>query len=455
MSRKIRKPLARWALTMGAVLAVGTTLAACGGGSSDSGSAGGTSSGSQADLDAALKTGGEITYWSWTPSAKAQVDAFEKAYPNVKVNLVNKGTNTTEYTALTNAIQAGTGAPDVAQIEYYAIPQYALSDSLFDLTGYGLDQLKSDYTASTWGSVAFNGKVYGLPQDSGPMALFYNEKVFKEAGINEAPKTWDDYIADAKLIHAKNPKHYITADSGDGGFVSSMIWQAGGHPFNVDGNTIKVDFQDAGTKKFTAMWDQLHTAGLLSSTPGWTDAWFQGLGNGDIASLVTGAWMPGNLEANSTAAKGDWRVAPIPTYDGSTAVTAENGGSSQAVLKQSKNPALAAAFVRWLNHDPASIKVFLDSGGFPSTTADLSDPAFTDKKDPYFGNQQINKVLSAAAGTVAPNWSYLPIQAYALSIFGDTAGKAAYATTKPLDQGLAAWKAKIDAYAKQQGFTVQ
>jgi multiple sugar transport system substrate-binding protein len=455
MSRKIRKPLARWALTMGAVLAVGTTLAACGGGSSDSGSGSSVASGSQADLDAALKKGGTITYWSWTPSAKAQVDAFEKAYPNVKVNLQNQGTNTDQYTKMTTAIQAGSGAPDVAQIEYYAIPQYALSDSLLDLTTYGLDQLKSDYTASTWGSVAFNGKVYGLPQDSGPMALFYNEKIFKAAGINEAPKTWDDYIADAKLIHKKNPKDYITADSGDGGFTSSMIWQAGGHPFTVDGNSIDVNFKDAGTQKFTAMWNQLHTAGLLSDTVGWTDEWFKGLGNGNIASLVTGAWMPGNLEANATAAKGDWRVAPIPTYDGQTAVTSENGGSSQAVLKQSKNPALAAAFVRWLNHDPASIKVFLDSGGFPSTTSDLSSPAFTDKKDPYFGNQQVNKVLAAAAGTVAPNWSYLPIQAYAFTIFGDTAGKTSYNGNVDINKGLDAWKSKIDDYAKQQGFTVK
>ena len=46
----------------------------------------------------------------------------------VKVNLVNAGTGTTEYTKLQNAIKAGSGAPDIAQIEYYAVPQFALAE---------------------------------------------------------------------------------------------------------------------------------------------------------------------------------------------------------------------------------------------------------------------------------------------------------------------------------------
>ncbi|MEV9242000.1 extracellular solute-binding protein, partial [Klebsiella pneumoniae] len=90
-------------------------LTACSGG----GAGGGSNGGSADDIEKALQEGGEITYWSWTPSAEAQVAAFQKKYPNVKVNLVNAGTNTEEYTKLQNAIKAGSGAPDVVQIEYY------------------------------------------------------------------------------------------------------------------------------------------------------------------------------------------------------------------------------------------------------------------------------------------------------------------------------------------------
>ena len=162
--------------------------------------------------------------------------------------------------------------------------------------------------------------------------------------------------------------------------------------------------------------------------------------------------MPGVLESSVADAAGDWAVAPMPTYDG-TAVTAENGGGGQSVTKQSKNPALAAAFLRWLNSDPASIDVFLESGGFPSTTADLEDPEFVGLESDYFGGQKINEVLTQASKDVSSGWSYLPYQVYANSIFGDTVGQT-YANKVDLNEGLADWQSQLVEYGNEQGFTV-
>ena len=128
-------------------------------GSDDSKTTSGGSQGSPAAVDEALQKGGTITYWSWTPSAQAQVAAFEKAYPNVKVNYVNAGTGNDHYTKLQNTIKAGSGAPDVAQIEYQALPQFALPGSLVDLRQYGFDQFQSAYTPSTWAAVHAGGRV--------------------------------------------------------------------------------------------------------------------------------------------------------------------------------------------------------------------------------------------------------------------------------------------------------
>ncbi|NQX17493.1 sugar ABC transporter substrate-binding protein [Rathayibacter sp. VKM Ac-2857] len=431
-----------------AALAAGS-LAACSSGGTTGG--GTTASGTAADLDAALETGGKITYWSWTPSAEAQVAAFEKAYPKVDVELVNAGTNKDEYTKLENAIKAGSGAPDVVQIEYYAMPQFALSDSLLDLSQFGMSDLEDEFSASTWGSVNIDGKLVGLPQDSGPMAMFYNKKVFDQYGI-AVPTTWDEYIAAAKALQAADPSKFITADTGDAGFATSMIWQAGGEPFTTDGTNVTVNLADEGTEKWTGVWNQLVEGGLLSDTPAWGDEWYKGLGDGSIASLITGAWMPGVLESSVPDASGDWAVAPIPTYDG-TAVSAENGGGGQSVTKQSENPALAAAFLRWLNSDEASVDVFLESGGFPSTSADLSSPDFTGAESEYFGGQKINEVLTQASTDVRPGWSYLPFQVYANSVFGDTVGQA-YANKTSLDDGIAAWQSKLVEYGNAQGFTV-
>ena len=253
MNKRLRRGLSAVAIGVTAAVA----LAACASGGSSSG-------GSSDDISKALQDGGTLTYWSWTPSAKDQVAAFEKAYPKVKVKLVNAGTGADQYTKLQNTIKAGSGAPDVAQVEYYALPQFALSDSLLDLSSYGFGDLKDKFAASTWSSVDMDGKIYGLPQDSGPMALFYNKAVFDKYGIS-VPKTWDEYVAAAKKLHTADPDAYIAADSGDAGFTTSMIAQAGGTPFTTKGDKVTINLEDAGTKKWTKTWDQ-----LVEQGQGWT-----------------------------------------------------------------------------------------------------------------------------------------------------------------------------------------
>ena len=171
--------------TAGLALAAG--LAAC----SSSTSAGATSgaSGSSASSPAAASTGASaiaaalqqpttLTVWAWAPQTADIVKAFEKKYPKVKVNLVNAGTGSAEYTKLETAIKAGSGAPDVAQIEYYALPQFALQGALADLSADGLGSAQSQFSSAVWDSVNIGGKLVGLPQDTGPMALFYNKTVF-------------------------------------------------------------------------------------------------------------------------------------------------------------------------------------------------------------------------------------------------------------------------------------
>lgn len=403
------------------------------------------------DLDAALQQGGELTYWTWTLSAEEQVAAFEEEYPNVDVTVVNAGTGTEEYTKIQNALKAGSGAPDVAQIEYYAIPQFALSDSLVDLTAYGLDELEELYTPSTWNSVNVGGALYGLPQDSGPMVMFYNQAVFSEFEIS-VPTTWDEYAAAAEKLHTADPTKFIAADAGEAGTTTSMIWQAGGHPFTVNGTEVAIALDDEGSKKWAENWDRLMLTGALADTPAWSDEWFKALGDGTIATLVTGAWMPGSLESSAAEAAGDWRVAPMPTYDGEPA-TAENGGGGQAVLKQSKNPALAAAFLQWLNSDPTSLQIALDYGGFPSTMNELESDEFVNQEWDYFGGQKINEVLTEAATQVVDGWSYLPYQVYANSIFGDTVGQS-YVKRVDLAVGLDAWQDELMDYGRAQGFTI-
>lgn len=439
----MKSPFRLAGLLLAPVLAL--SLAACSGSATSSAPATSTSASSSGQT--------EITIWAWEPTLKDVVTAFEQANPDIKVNLQNVGGAADTYTKLDNAIAAGSGAPDIAQVEYYAIGQYAIPGKLADLTQFGAADLQSKFTTGTWNAVtqANSGKIYGLPVDSGPMALFYNQATFKKAGISTPPKTWDEFYTDAKKIHALGKNYYITTDNGDAGFATSMMWLAGAKPFGISDGQVTINLGDAGVVSFAEFWQKMIDEGLINTkVAGWSDDWFKGLGDGTIASLITGAWMPANLIGSAPKASGDFRVAATPVPTAGTTANSENGGSSLAILASSQKQAAAYKFLQF-NSVGDGVAIRLKGGNFPSTTADLASDAFLTHTDKYFGDQQYNKVLAQAAKDVLPGWSYLPYQVYANSVFGDKV-KDAYAGKGTLKDAYAAWQTDLEKYGKENGF---
>ncbi|MDI1465353.1 sugar ABC transporter substrate-binding protein [Catellatospora sp. KI3] len=441
-----RRALLRTAALATAV-ATAAALAACGTDDND----GATTPVTADQVQSALEAGGSITVWAWEPTLKQVVTSFQAKYPKVKVNLVNAGTGNDQYTALQNAIAAGSGVPDVAQIEYYALPQFALGKSLTDLSSLGAGALDGTFTPGPWSSVKVAGGTFGLPMDSGPMALFYNKEVFDKHQL-AVPTTWEEYVAAARKLHAADPKAYITNDTGDAGFTTSLIWQAGGKPFSVDGTKVKLDLADQGSTTFAGTWQQLISDKLVAPVGSWSDGWYKGLGDGTIATLVIGAWMPANLESGVPAGKGKWRVAPMPQWTAGGTAAAENGGSSLAIPKAGAHNALAYGFLKYATAGDG-VKIRIDNGAFPATNAELKSEAFLNKEFPYFGGQKANEVFAQSAADVVKGWSYLPFQVYANSVFNDTVGKA-YVSGTSLADGLKAWQEAAAKYGKDQGFTV-
>ena len=75
---------------------------------------------------------GQITleFWSWVGGLDKVIKEFEQAFPNIKVNVNNVGGGPAEYTKLQTALKAGSGAPDVAQVEYDFLPSFIVTDGL-------------------------------------------------------------------------------------------------------------------------------------------------------------------------------------------------------------------------------------------------------------------------------------------------------------------------------------
>ena len=98
-------------------------------------------------------------------------------------------------------------------------------------SSYGLDSLKSDYTAGRVGRGERQRRAWSACRRTPARWRCSTTRRSSTSTASTVPTTWDEYVADAKKLHAANPKEYITSDTGDPGFATSMIWQAGGKPF--------------------------------------------------------------------------------------------------------------------------------------------------------------------------------------------------------------------------------
>ncbi|HET8852235.1 MAG TPA: extracellular solute-binding protein, partial [Ktedonobacteraceae bacterium] len=193
------------------------SLAACGGGSSS-----GSSSTSTGPVN--------LTYWAWIPNMDKQVALFNKSHPNIHVNWVNVGAGPLEYNKLYTAIKAN-NEPDVSQIEFQLLPTFETTGGLLDIAPYGAASVKSQFPSWMWTQVTNGSSIYAIPQDSGPMAMFYRADLFKKYNL-PVPTTWAQYADDAAKLHAANPNDYITDfPPKQPGQFAGLAWQAGAQWF--------------------------------------------------------------------------------------------------------------------------------------------------------------------------------------------------------------------------------
>ena len=352
---------------------------------------------SQTDIDAAMQTPTTLTFWTWVPNIEAEVALFEEAYPAIDVEVVNVGQGQAHYTQLRTALQAGQGAPDVAQVEFQYIPTFTITNSLVDLRPYGAETLKDQFVDWTWAQVSGpNGEVWAYPQDTGPMGMLYRQDLFEENGI-DPPTTWDEFATAARAFHEANPEAVITNIApNDPGAWMGHLWQAGAKPFEVISPTeVRISVNDETSKQVAAFWQSLINEGVVSADPDFTDEWYRRLADGTYASWLVAAWGPVFLQGIAEDTSGSWRAAVLPQWTADANVAGNWGGSTSAVITGTQNPIAAAKFAEFLNTDPASTKKFAtEQFLFPATKALLTDPEFIGQEPEFYGGQQVNQLFA-------------------------------------------------------------
>ena len=75
----------------------------------------------------------ELTFWAWCPGSAEMAAKFTEIHPNIKVKHENVGQGAPHYVKLRDALKAGTGLPDVAQVEFNSIASFRALNALADM----------------------------------------------------------------------------------------------------------------------------------------------------------------------------------------------------------------------------------------------------------------------------------------------------------------------------------
>lgn len=138
---------------------------------------------------------------------RAMTQAFEKANPDVKVNL-----EFVPYEALHDKIIAARGAGgngyDVVLFDAIWPAEFTKFNLLQDVSSRISAEDKAQVFPGALKTVVFNGKTLGMPWILDTKYLYYNKAMLEKAGIRDLPQTWQQVMDDARIIKEKKIVNY-------------------------------------------------------------------------------------------------------------------------------------------------------------------------------------------------------------------------------------------------------
>jgi multiple sugar transport system substrate-binding protein len=425
----------------GAAVALPVSLAAC----------------SDSDSDTPAKTTGDadapadLTFWTWTTNIEKVVDIWNAKNPTQKVTVSRQAQGEELTTKIITAHRAG-NAPDLIHAEYQALPVLITNGVAADLSTLA-SSVKGEFTDGTWQLTSFGGKTYGIPQDVGPMMLYYRADLFDKFGLT-VPTTWDEFGTVARQVRQKDKTKYLaTFSSGDPGWFAGLAEQAGANWWTNNNGTWTVAINDAATKKMATFWGGLVNEGVLSGKPMYTPEWNKAMSDGTLLAWPSAIWGAGVLEGVAPTTKGKWKMTAMPQWDAAAAATGYWGGSATAVWAKSAHQAQAEKFVKWLNTDPEALDTMVSAGGiYPAAIKGQSAPSLA-KAPAMMPNQPTFFADAATIAKTARGFSWAPNVNVTYSQYSDLFAKAIQSKS---DFGAAVDQLQTASVAdlKKQGFTV-
>lgn len=332
----------------------------------------------------------EIEYWQYLFQARLDamdilIDNFQKANPDITVKMSHFPY--ADYrTKVAAAIPAGEG-PDVVQLYYGWLNDYVEAELIQPLPAdvFVPETIEKEFFPMVQ-AMKRDGAYMALPTAVRSLALFYNERLFKDAGIEGPPNTLEELVEIAKKLTQKDAAGNLTTVGITTGMTAQdhhwlrevLFRQFGGEPYKDDYQS--VNYTDKAAQDALAFYDGLRSEHGVTQA-GFMDEPQAAFKAGRAGMHIDGSFRIGALDKTRGLKYG---VAELPA--GPTGIKSNyssywvNGITSKA---QGEKYEASVKFMQYITSDEA-MQIWLDTvGELPAKpTAALTDE---NRENPVFG----------------------------------------------------------------------
>jgi len=337
----------RLGLMLATALASGVLVAACG---SDDSGGGGTSSGNEStgvtkgakviDVNSMNGAKGNVTYCTGKDTSGdkiAGIKTFNQQNPGINAKLLEFSTSADEQRSqFVQRQEAKSGECDVFYADVVWTAEFASQKWLYDMTPY-VQKRKAELIPATLQSVTFDGKIWGMPQQTDAAFLYY-----REDQIKSPPATWQAVYQEAAkqdgIVYQGAPYEGLTCD------FLELAYAAGGQVLSPDGKKAMIDspqnlkalqFMVDGVKNKTA------ANGVTTYMEEESRRYFE---SGKATFMRNWPYAYSLGQKKGSAVAGKFKVMPFPAFEGG-GKAAILGGHNLVVSQYSKNPGAALKLV--------------------------------------------------------------------------------------------------------------
>jgi len=328
---------------------------------------------------------GEFTLWAWGDFEANVIPAFNKVYPNIKVN-VEVIPNSDYGRKLQTTIASGGAMPDISLMEVSArgalmsldvwedLSAAPYNAKLDDLLDYALPLITND-----------KGQVVTIQEDSTMAGIAYKRDLAIEYFGTDDPEkleaiftSWDVFAEKGKEVYEKsNGKVHLMSGLYEEGF--RLLSGSYTEPWVVDG---KLNIESTFKPVYETM-EKMTKNNMFAKLDTWSASWNASFGNNNVIFYATPTWfVPHGIKPNDPDSVGKYGLMRAP-------VSYQWGGTGMSIPKAAKNKELAWEFIRWVTMSMDGAKAFSEINNTMTLFQPAMDANIYSAQDPYFAGQDI------------------------------------------------------------------